>query len=75
MLPALHTGTFEERDCSKWAKEQLKELLVGVEAPATTSGGAGASAVSVCITELASCSGEAQQWIVRHKKRAGFEFR
>ena len=42
-------------------------LQVGCEA-----GGPGGAAVS--ITALASCSGEAHQWLVRGKKRAGFEF-
>lgn len=64
------SGTFEERDWTKWSKEQLGQLLAGVAVK--TSGSS--SLVSVSITELASCSGEAHQWIVRQKKRAGFEF-
>lgn len=64
-----HAGTFEERDCTAWAKEQLGALLRAVEQQP------GAGGVSVRITELASCNGEAHQWIFRQKKRAGFEFR
>eukprot|EP00887_Chlorella_sp_A99_P008125 scaffold12.g8125.t1 len=60
-------GTFEERNVTEFAKAQLGILVRGVE---RSEGG-----VSVRFSELASCSGEAHQWIVRHKKRAGFEFR
>lgn len=59
-------GTFEERNVTEFAKAQLGILVRGVE---RSEGG-----VSVRFSELASCSGEAHQWIVRHKKRAGFEF-
>lgn len=59
-------GTFEERDTSKWMKQQLGSKLVGMKKE--TDG--------VCIetTKLERCEGEARVLIVRGKKRAGFEF-
>jgi activator of HSP90 ATPase len=65
---AAQAGTFEERNVTDWAKERLKELLVGCECGPSQQG------ASVTLTEVTSCSGEAHQWLVRGKKRGGFEF-
>ena len=58
-------GTFEERNVTAWAKEQLEALLVGMEHSTPSA--------RVRIDTLTSASGEAHVWIVRHKKRWGFE--
>ncbi|GAB4823556.1 hypothetical protein N2152v2_010602 [Parachlorella kessleri] len=61
-------GTFEERNVTEWAKARLAELLEGAACPPAHQGG------SVSITAISSCAGEAHQWLVRGKKRGGFEF-
>jgi activator of HSP90 ATPase len=66
---AMQAGTFEERNVTEWAKERLKELLVGCDCGPLQQQGA-----SLTITEVTSCGGEAHQWLVRGKKRGGFEF-
>ncbi|KAL4436753.1 hypothetical protein ABPG75_003892 [Micractinium tetrahymenae] len=59
-------GTWEERPIRlSWVQEQLGELLAAV---AHSHQGA-----RVAVVEVTSCSGEAHQWFVRGKKRAGFE--
>lgn len=59
-------GTWEERPVKLgWVQEQLGELLAAV---AHSHQGA-----QVAVVEVTSCSGEAHQWFVRGKKRAGFE--
>lgn len=59
-------GTFEERNLSVgWVREQLGELLAQLQHSS--------QGVEVAVTEVTACSGEAHQWIVRGKKRAGFE--
>lgn len=54
-------GTFEERDVSGWAKEQLELLLVGLEHRTPTA--------IVTLTEVKKTTGEAHVWLVRGKKR------
>jgi hypothetical protein len=56
-------GTFEERDVSAWARAEGEQLLISI--------GAGAGG-RVAVTK-AAVTGEATQWIVRGKARAGFE--
>ncbi|CAK0770811.1 hypothetical protein CVIRNUC_003804 [Coccomyxa viridis] len=59
-------GTFEERDCTAFAKEQLKMLINGLEHKAAG-----------CLLRLGSFTsieGEATVWVVRSNKRAGFDF-
>ncbi len=58
MLPLLlQAGTFEERNMLQWAKGRCDALMVGL-----TSG-------SVTTSKVASCSGDANIFIVRGKKR------
>ncbi|GFR47177.1 hypothetical protein Agub_g8870, partial [Astrephomene gubernaculifera] len=57
-------GTFEERNASAWAKARLKELLVGLR----LAGG------EVEVLDVNSCEGEANIFLVRGKKRCGFDF-
>jgi activator of HSP90 ATPase len=54
-------GTFEERNVTAWAKEQLEALLVGLEHSTP--------AARVSVSSLTSATGEAHVWIMRHKKR------
>lgn len=59
-------GTWEERPVPlSWVQEQLGLVLAEV---AHRHQGA-----EVAVVEVTSCSGEAHQWLVRGKKRAGFE--
>ncbi|BDA42286.1 hypothetical protein COCOBI_03-1730 [Coccomyxa sp. Obi] len=58
-------GTFEERDVSGWAKDQLQLLLVGLEHRTPTA--------TITLTEVKKTTGEAHVWLVRGKKRAGFD--
>lgn len=53
----MQAGTFEERNCTEWAKQRVQELLPGCAATAQQGG------VAVRLTEVASCSGEAHQWV------------
>lgn len=63
----LQAGTFEERAVSMaWVTERLSELLRGRQLGRGSGNGATLAAV-------ASCTGEAHQWLVRGRKRAGFE--
>lgn len=55
-------GTFEERDVTEWAKQQLQQTLVGT------------SSSSAVITGCNVPSGDAHIWFIRGKKRHGFEF-
>ncbi|KXZ56283.1 hypothetical protein GPECTOR_1g248 [Gonium pectorale] len=55
-------GTFEERGATSWAKGRLTELIRGLP-----SG-------DVAVTDVNSCEGEANIFIVRGKKRCGFDF-
>ena len=57
----MQAGTFEERNVTAWAKEQLEVFLVGMQ-HRTPSG-------IVRVSTLTSASGEAHVWILRHKKR------
>lgn len=57
----LQAGTFEERDCTAFAKEQLKVLINGLEHKAAG-----------CLLRLGSFTsieGEATVWVVRSNKR------
>jgi hypothetical protein len=63
-LPSRQAGTFEERNLSRWGEERLRALLVGVAAP-----GGGPST-----TGVATLTGDATAWIVRGKRRVGFEY-
>ncbi|KAL6785243.1 hypothetical protein ACKKBG_A03045 [Auxenochlorella protothecoides x Auxenochlorella symbiontica] len=59
-------GTFEERAVGmEWVKASLGELL------RSTSVSVGGS--TLCVAAISSCTGEAHQWLVRGRKRAGFE--
>mmetsp|Transcript_37438 Transcript_37438/g.88979 ORF Transcript_37438/g.88979 Transcript_37438/m.88979 type:complete len:211 (+) Transcript_37438:177-809(+) len=58
--------TFEERDISKWAKQELKQQLLGVR---IDSGD-----IVATISSVTKVEGEAHIWVVRGKKRVGFEF-
>lgn len=57
----VQAGTFEERDCTAFAKEQLQVLLVGLQH--STSGGI------LRLNELTSMEGEATVWVVRGSRR------
>ncbi|GIL75935.1 hypothetical protein Vretimale_5509 [Volvox reticuliferus] len=57
-------GTFEERGATPWAKSRLTELILKRELP----GG------DVTMVDVNSCEGEANIFIVRGKKRCGFDF-
>eukprot|EP00048_Salpingoeca_helianthica_P019098 m.244227 g.244227 ORF g.244227 m.244227 type:complete len:145 (+) comp30204_c0_seq1:31-465(+) len=59
-------GTFEERDTSKWMKQQLDTKLVGLRREV--------EGVTVETTRVGRCEGESRVLIVRGKKRAGFEY-
>lgn len=61
-----HADTFEERNVTSYAKEQLEQLLTGLEA---VSGG-----LQLKVTGAEKCEGEAHVWYVRGKKRVGYEF-
>jgi len=61
-------GTFEERNLTIWAQEKLKNLLENATGAPTGSG-----SVIARITELAGCTGDACQWVVRGQTRAGFD--
>ncbi|PRW33793.1 hypothetical protein C2E21_7400 [Chlorella sorokiniana] len=59
-------GTFEEKSISlAWVQEQLGALLGELRHAH--------QGASVAVADVTSCSGEAHQWLVRGKKRAGFE--
>jgi len=62
-------GTWEERGCLEWVKEQLKARVVGlrenIASPATDD--------KFTITELKSCTGEASVVCTRGKARHGFD--
>lgn len=55
-------GTFEERDVTEWAKQQLQAAL--------------ASTISstASVTNVNSITGHANIWFIRGKKRHGFDF-
>lgn len=55
-------GTFEERCVTAWSKDRLKGLLAGLSKGAAR------------ILDLTSISGDANIWLVRGKKRCGFDF-
>ncbi|KAL6765797.1 hypothetical protein V8C86DRAFT_2449685 [Haematococcus lacustris] len=55
-------GTFEERSWFEWAKERLCGMLAGKNC-----------GQSVTITAVTDVSGHANAWIVRGKKRHGFD--
>ncbi|EFJ43846.1 hypothetical protein VOLCADRAFT_95921 [Volvox carteri f. nagariensis] len=57
-------GTFEERGATCWAKSRLTELIRERELP---GGG-------VTVVDVNGCEGEANIFIVRGKKRCGFDF-
>mmetsp|Transcript_38249 Transcript_38249/g.108132 ORF Transcript_38249/g.108132 Transcript_38249/m.108132 type:complete len:215 (-) Transcript_38249:221-865(-) len=61
--------TFEERDVSKWAKEELSRQLLQVKCEAESG------AVVVALSEVKKADGDANIWLVRGKKRVGFEFK
>ncbi|EGD80304.1 hypothetical protein PTSG_10559 [Salpingoeca rosetta] len=58
-------GTWEERDVSKWATEQLTKLLEPLSVDAAP--------VQAQVTKV-KCNGEARKLIVRGKPRVGFEY-
>jgi hypothetical protein len=59
-------GTLEERTIAlDWIKAQLEQLLLGLDHSH--------KGVAVAVQRVTGCEGEAHQWIVRGKKRAGFE--
>ena len=57
----LQAGTFEERDCTAFAKEQLKVLVGGLEHKA--------AGCVLRLAKLTSIDGEATVWLVRGNKR------
>ncbi|KAI3425993.1 hypothetical protein D9Q98_007961 [Chlorella vulgaris] len=59
-------GTLEERTIAlDWIKAQLEQLLLGLDHHH--------QGAAVAVQRVTGCEGEAHQWIVRGKKRAGFE--
>ncbi len=58
---SLQAGTFEERDCTAYAKEQLKGLMDDFQHES--------AAGCLQINELTSVEGEATVWLVRGSKR------
>ncbi|CAL5222993.1 g5437 [Coccomyxa viridis] len=58
-------GTFEERDCTAYAKEELKRLMDNFQHES--------AAGCLQISELTSVEGEATVWLVRGSRRAGFD--
>ncbi|KAG2450472.1 hypothetical protein HYH02_004973 [Chlamydomonas schloesseri] len=58
-------GTFEERNATSWAKARVGELVRGLE---------GLASGDVTVVDLNSCEGEANIFLVRGKKRCGFDF-
>ena len=61
-------GTFEERDLTSWVQNiAIKDLFVGASGDPTSAGHI------ATITEIASCSGDAGQWVVRGSIRANFD--
>lgn len=69
-------GTWEERDATAWAKEELTTCLksssVGDSAATLTSGQA--VSVSAKISSVRSVRGDAQMVVVRKRRRHGFNF-
>lgn len=59
-------GTFEERNLTAWAQDRVRQLLTDAE-------GSSEGGVVARVTEIVSCTGDACQWVVRGKRRAGFE--
>jgi len=59
-------GTFETRDLSNWAQEDVKGRLKGLEAAASDG-------TLVRVTGVTSVSGEAAVHFVRGKRRHGFD--
>lgn len=57
-------GTFEEVCVTKWAKERLEDLLTHVQSKDP----------HVTIVRMKECNGDANLWIVRGKKKCGFDF-
>ena len=57
----LQAGTFEERDCTAFAKEQLKALICGLDHKA--------AGCLLRLDKLTSVDGEATVWVVRSNKR------
>lgn len=67
-------GTFEERPVPiGWVREQLEQVLAGVQHSPWHDAQPGRAAARVAALEVAACSGEAHQWIVRGRRRANFE--
>lgn len=56
-------GTFEEVCVTKWAKERLEDLLTQVQSKDP----------HVKIETIKECNGDANLWIVRGKKKCGFD--
>jgi hypothetical protein len=63
-------GTFEERDWTEWAKKRLGELCK--EPPHDGYGGGDVGRVRV--TSITVDGGHANTWLVRGKKKCGFDF-
>ena len=57
----LQAGTFEEKDCTAYAKEQLNILMDGFKHDS--------AAGCLHIRKLTSLQGEATVWVVRGSKR------
>ena len=56
-----------------WVREQLEQVLDGVQHSPWHDAQPGRAAARVAALEVAACSGEAHQWIVRGRRRANFE--
>merc|ERR1712039_1129280 len=69
-------GTWEEKDSSAWAKEQLKKYLGLANVPADTVALDSGETLSVTATvsTVKSVTGEAQIVCVRNKQKHGFNF-
>lgn len=65
-------GTWEERDLSKWAKDSLKECLVGKKF--TLDDSSPAPGATATITKLSKCDGHASFASVRGRNRYIYEF-
>lgn len=55
-------GTFEERNWSEWSKDRLKLMFKDLKIG------------DVTITDVNSITGDAHAWVVRGKRRHGFDF-
>jgi len=60
-------GTFESRDCTEWAKGEVREKLAGLSVGRPGGG-------TMSVTEVSTLAGDAQVNYVRGQRRCGFDF-